>query len=327
MIVTGSTPVSEGALNCSATVQSYQSYFPSDYIYRGRFTPDGMTTIGRLPKPENGTQPDSDADSTTEPVERAKRGIKGISRHGRRDIRSGARIMQDERGKRCLSFFTGTLPTLPPEIHKIICESFYEVVRQFVQELRRLLVRKGLSPEVLGVIEIQTHRYKTYGIYAPHIHLILNTKHAPKQEWKVKPKELERLWENALSNVAGTAIKCPYGTKLQPIKKDIVRYLSKYLSKGNQGDYKDVPESYIPSAWHTMSRTLLDKIREQTIEFTGDFARCMFEMADVLQAMGLVVWHKSLEFVDNECYGVVLQFRSRDDFMRCLEIINAEFAP
>lgn len=223
--------------------------------------------------------------STSE--KRSRRGLNGISGYGRKQIRSACTLLEQRYDRSRLAFFTGTLPALPSVKLKAVCIRWSEVVRQFVQSVRRALGNAGLDPEIVYVTEIQEKRYASTGIPVPHIHAVWHGRLSRYSSWTLSIKKVQTLWErsvlNALKNssytggneeiddnyTGGNEISFKAATNIQRVKKSAANYLSKYCSKGSQAIKrinKCVDHRLIPTSWYGMSKQIKAEIVEKTIK-------------------------------------------------------------
>lgn len=209
---------------------------------------------------------------------RRPRGQRGITSYGRRMVRSAAFIMQEEASKDRLSFLTLTIPPLNPEEEYLLGQNWAEIVRVFCQWLRRRLEAASLPGEIVQAAELQSQRYKKRGGLPLHLHMVFVGRHR-RSGWAVTPKQVRKAWERACTRFAGSRADWSNSENLVRVKKDAGSYLSKYLSKGSGivSDLLDtVPSDSIPSAWYGVSRSLVRRVKRQTL--TSE-AACTWVMA------------------------------------------------
>ena len=196
------------------------------------------------------------------PPERARRGLTGITRLGARTVRNGAFLLQETYGNDRLAFCTFTLPSFSESEQYLIAVRWAEIVRKFVQALRRLLAAAGLSGSVVGCTEIQGDRYEKDGGLPLHLHILFVGKQ-PRRRWAVSADQYRALWKNAVTN------ECPElplvswkaSVDCQKPKRDMSSYLGKYMSKG-VGTLRSMIEGdpglvdFLPKSWWTCSLKL-----------------------------------------------------------------------
>ena len=196
------------------------------------------------------------------PPERARRGLKGISRHGARMVRNGAFLLSKTYGARNLAFLTFTLPAISETDQYAVGLRWAEIVRKFVQSAKRLLQAAGLSGSVVGCTEIQGGRYQKYGGMPLHLHLVTVGKR-PGGSWAISADQWRALWRNALVNEFPSMGNVDFSSSLdcQGVKQDIGSYLGKYMTKGVaelSQMVKDDPGivDFLPSSWWICSLKL-----------------------------------------------------------------------
>lgn len=196
------------------------------------------------------------------PPKRAKRGLKGISRHGARMVRNAAFLIQQRYGRHNLTFLTCTIPAVSETEQYEIALAWPEIVRKFVQSVKRLLRAAGLTGSVVGCTEIQGKRYEKYGGMPLHLHLVMVGK-KPGQGWAIGADQWRSLWRNALRNEVGGLDEVSFASSVdcQRVKKDAAGYLGKYMSKG-PGQIAAMVEAdpgiaeFIPATWWICSLKL-----------------------------------------------------------------------
>ena len=209
-----------------------------------------------------------------EPRPRARKGLRGITGEGKRKIRNGCYLLERRYTRRRLGMLTCTLPEAE-WLTDVWAREFSEIVRQYIQEMRRELARKGCSQNVVGCIEIQMKRFDKHGQAAPHLHLIYHSRRTIKEGWAISKEWFAAKWRQVLVNVAKKyidasmlddcmdAIEWRAGTRCEAIKKSAEGYIGKYLSKGKD-DVKKIIDAgladCLPKQWYTISKGLLAEI-------------------------------------------------------------------
>ena len=189
---------------------------------------------------------------------RAKRGSKGISSFGRKMVRNGAYLLQRRYGCNRLSFLTVTLPGVTVAESVQISECWSEIVRKYLQSLRRLLQSRSMPGEIVGCTEIQESRLERDGVLGLHLHLVFCGR-ASYGSWVISYKEARELWKRELERVVGRSLDCTSTENLERVKHDAEQYLGKYLSKGVKSMQRLVEMGFgdiLPSAWWSMSLEL-----------------------------------------------------------------------
>lgn len=198
----------------------------------------------------------------------AKRGSKGISKHGQRQVRCAAKILQREHRKECLSFVTLTLPSVTWEESQEIARNASEITRKVVKAIKYHLLNAGLDTRVVGVCEIQKERSFEHGINGLHWHFVF---HGRKKNttWAIKPVVLDRLWRLILRPYLGKSTRSyASACQLVRLRSDASQYLAKYMSKGvaELAELQSrLPGLVLPKAWYSIGRDMTRDIRKATI--------------------------------------------------------------
>lgn len=211
---------------------------------------------------------------TPENAPRARRGSGGITSHGRSLIRCGAQYLQDRYGVRHLSFLTCTLP--PEALAVCTPQSWAEVLRQFLQSLRRHLARHSLCQEIVGCIEVQESRLlKESGRPPLHLHAVYQGRQTGKS-WALRPAFVQALWERACKSVWEGVQGFQSSCRVESIRVSAVSYLGKYLSKGGQVLGLCNPD-LLPSAWYTIGTKLKALVKNAVFKLSGQAAHDLYE--------------------------------------------------
>lgn len=209
---------------------------------------------------------------------RAQRGTGGITSHGRRLVRFGAADLQRVYGVSRLSFITCTLPEAFVSLGR---ECWAEAVRQFVQSVKRELVRQGLPSHVVGVTEVQEARMDKFGGCPLHLHLVVVGKR-PKGRWALTPEWIRDKWRNAVVNATGNdkEIKFDTSTRIERIHKSADGYIGKYMSKGCKVTRQVIDQGMqhlLPACWYVCSNGLRKLYQRNIRTFSGDDVKHVFD--------------------------------------------------
>lgn len=223
-------------------------------------------------------------------------GMKGLTGKGKRRIEEGCRILEMDR--HLCTFWT---TTMAEEVQKAI-EAGYgstsELTDRLMQELGRLLHAKRLPEEVVGVIEVQEERWRQSGVWAPHWHLVFQTRRHRRGRRIVSISDLDRLWRRVVLTVTGVDLwKLPEekrraACKTEPIKKTVGGYMRKYMRKGASPEVlreaREVAPQLVPGQWWCMSRPLLSVIQRLTGRLSASLLLYINEMEKELINDGLL---------------------------------------
>lgn len=237
---------------------------------------------------------------------RARRGTKGISRRGRQQVRSACAVIEQETPKRLLSFLTLTIPFETPEELREAARHWPRAINLFQKRVRYRLEKAGYPLQGVWVNELQKRG-------ALHSHMAFQGRRDCHSTWLFTPKELTAAWEGCWVTVLGD--KCRRynwgaSTNVQRVKKSLVRYLGKYMSKG-QGDIKD--EGLCPSSWWGCTDILRKKVEECT--FRHVFNSCHLDWRGVTEKLincCPVRWIKYFELPSGYTWGIM--FKTEPDW-------------
>lgn len=194
---------------------------------------------------------------------RAKRGSKGITGRGRKMVRNGAYLLEKQFGIQHLSFLTLTLPDLKGGQWNQLVNGWSEIVRVFLNWLKRRLTGCGLPGLIVSVTELQELRVTQDGVPALHLHMLFVGRKR-KQSWAIKPQEFRESWLRAIGTQVEKLEECENKEScenVERVKKSAEKYLGKYMSKGLkavQQNAEKLSEYGFPSTWwnatHDMKR-------------------------------------------------------------------------
>lgn len=211
-------------------------------------------------------------------------GLKGITSYGRRCVRNIGFLLQEEFGKRRLSMGTLTIPSLPPEDMLCIAQHWGDIQRKFFQECKRRYQRLKLPWHYVAVTEIQPKRWRERGEVGLHIHFLFPSFRLYKRGMFSLPHDWTRkMWQRIIENTLrahSTGTRDAYNIPLpmyncEPVRKDAVGYLAKYLSKGSDIIDEVVErsgEEFLPKQWWSADMSSKKKLKSRVIRSTGSAA-------------------------------------------------------
>lgn len=249
---------------------------------------------------------------------RSSKGLKGITPRGKRMVRSYAAVLEEKFGRDCITFGTNTLPPLFDGEMTVVCNGWSELARQFFQELRRLLQRRGLSTDFLYVVEIQEKRYERWGQVMPHLHWLMQGRLTRRSHWLISPAEIKAIWQRLLSNLLGRPVDCSAATRIEKPRKSLKAEMGKYLSKGGTVLKKIVEAGkadLLPSTWCGASSDLKREVKQRIVILRGESCLAFIDSLESLQRQGLLKFRKIMhQFEDGFeiCLGFVGFLLSRD---------------
>lgn len=230
-----------------------------------------------------------------------KRGSGGISNYGKRAVRNFCYLLERDHTRNNLSFLTATLPAfMSRDELLLICKHWSELVRQFVQELRRILRRRGYCEDMVYITEIQEDRYRDRGEVAPHLHLVMvGKKHRWQKGYAIEKSEVRALWERLLSNFLGRPVTCAAATRVERPRKSLQAEFGSYLSKGGKIIKQIIDDGngdFLPSAYWGGSRNLKIMFKKETKILTGLAAQRFVDNLQDLKGLDLVYFKPIMWF-------------------------------
>lgn len=243
------------------------------------------------------------------PLDRAVRGFNGLPKKGKELLEDGTiRLYQLSKQQHFKEvFWTVTLPShyldgtpfIKADYERFL-RNWPEFRRRVMEELSRLLERKGLPNRWLYVIEPQEDRWREQGILAPHIHAVIPNRWNPQKRnpdkdkgfensgyWELTTDDLDDAIARCAARVMGRPVDCRASGNVQSINHlgQLAQYLAKfnklgsYFSKGSKV-MKDIQDSewshLIPSNWYGADKETRREVRASvmTMELgTGSLAQ------------------------------------------------------
>lgn len=227
--------------------------------------------------------------------QKKRRGLGGITRHGRTLVREAAVGLEQRYGKECLSFWTCTLPALPEEDMRVVCENWSALLKNVKEKLLYHLEKKGLPPHIVGVTEMQTERYERTGEPAWHAHFVFVGRH-PFQSWSFTPSDLDKLWREAVEELCTTRPSFYAACRVESIRMSVGGYLAKYLSKGSAVSRiaEELGEWCVPSSWYICTKGLRSWVKQNTRSSEG-IARWLYQCVQSIPKEIAGLWAYCLE--------------------------------
>lgn len=203
-----------------------------------------------------------------------QRGSLGITSHGRDLVRSAAQYLQDTHGARNLSFLTLTIP--PECLLPSLVQDWSNTSRKLRQRLQRLLQSRGLSGELVAVVEIQEKRGKSESGLPPlHWHFVFHGR-MKNGAWAVTPAEYRELWLDLLHSVTGVRSEAHASCDVNRVHKSAAGYLGKYMSKGSKScSQYDI--EVLPASWYMCTSVLRKTVKKLEVYLTGKTAQRLFD--------------------------------------------------
>jgi hypothetical protein len=208
-----------------------------------------------------------------------RRGSKGITSKGRRMVKDACAILERDYARSQLSFVTLTLPTT--NAIALQGEEWSMAVRSIKRKILRLLHDAGLPDELVMVSEVQEGRGMRLGVFALHLHVVFVGRF-PGQHWAITTSQIESKWRESCEAIVGKDESTYWGasTQMVRVKKSLVGYMGKYLSKGCKmlAKVKEAdPYFECPRAWYNVTNTLRKKVWKSIQVVSGEAAEDFME--------------------------------------------------
>lgn len=214
---------------------------------------DGQGSLCDMSQQGGKTSREIGSSNSVNSRKRGSRGCRGIGGAASAQLAYWLGEFERRHGRGLISFVTLTVPEGGKEWRREIQENWAEIVKGFVEELKREIKRrKGPCTAVLGCTEIQEQRSKKYGWSVPHLHLVFRGKRRVGSDWIFSPVEIRGIWRRVIGRFIDVS-DCDFraAENVQRVKRSCARYLAKYLSKSSSKNRSTVggcewhPNSYV----------------------------------------------------------------------------------
>ena len=187
---------------------------------------------------------------------KARAGISGISTYGRKFLRDSLVLMEDFKPYLCM--LTVTLPNEDYAYMASAGRGWALFQRRVIDLICRYLREHGVDALAVAAVEIGDKRTRRTGRPMPHIHLVLNGwgRRRPDGQWLLSPKVMDHLISKACQYAGLPSRERPAMSSIEPIRKSVHNYVSKYLTKQagvNEVDLSDGWDECIPRQWWNAS--------------------------------------------------------------------------
>lgn len=227
----------------------------------------------------------------SDPQRKIRRGLKGITTRQRRQVKSAGVLLEQRYGRENLSFLTLTLPALSEMDIALINSRWSEIVKSFLKELGRELVRQGIDEEIVSVTEIQEKRFDKWGQVCLHAHMVFRGRLSAWKPWAIDKDWVKSLWNRQLEMVIGSSFDGRATTRIERPRKSLKKELGKYLSKGSSV-IKSVIEKgladQLPTAWVNLSLCLRRDVFRSIKKISGVAIANLWDRRNELQSIGLM---------------------------------------
>jgi hypothetical protein len=205
-------------------------------------------------------------------VPKRRNGLQGLTAAGRREVERVGAGMEERRA--CCGMWT---ISLPDEVLRGIREldtwpAFQSSIRR---RLARALREAGVPALLVGVVEIHPKRSRREGQELPHIHILFRGKAHRWQAWALPPERFDLMIRWAIWDADVLYLGRLTGSKVEPVKKSVARYLCSYLKKSSRfggSDGEDWPDPrLIPRQWWFRSAEAKQLVQDLSAQLPPEF--------------------------------------------------------
>jgi len=223
-----------------------------------------------------------------EDPDRKRRKAAGLTRRGKRIIRDGIAILERKYGTRGLGFYTLTCPYDTQELIQEFNDKYTEIVRRYLQEVKREYERKGVKFSYVGVHEVQPSRLGRTGHECLHLHYIAPAFYA-RGKFVLDSARIRNIYLRVLEGVMSSAPDNSPRVGCELVRASASAYLAKYYSKGQSADGGASRSGATASlsSWYTVSRGVRNCVSAVRVGLTPSIANAVYrasngdgEMAD-----------------------------------------------
>lgn len=213
-----------------------------------------------------------------------KRGLNGITGHGKNLVRNAALLLEKRFGAKHLTFLTLTLPEMGCEVWKVIGKDWSRIVKVLTQWISRRLQSVGLPPHVVSVTEVQSKRFARSHSPGYHLHMVFVGR-KPHHRWSITPSEIRAAWKRTVKSSVGEiaeSVSWQSCENMQAVKYSASGYLGKYMSKGAES-VGEVSAMYgsdcLPSTWYNCTSLLRLAVKISCQKLTDEECRDVLRIA------------------------------------------------
>lgn len=219
----------------------------------------------------------------------SRRGLKGMPHSATRKVRGMLALMEDFREK--LTFGTCSLPD--EALHACAGTGKWAMFqRRYIDLITQHLKSYGDEALVVAVVEIGDLRARRTGRPLPHIHFVCSGrgKRKPNGRWLFDRQDHDQIIAKAAQYSGIGLLDCRAAGNIQPVRKSVKNYVSKYLTK--QAPVKDVDlsdgyEDLIPHQWWNRSEAACALLDGHLFKLPQAFAAFVVQRQAELEALRL----------------------------------------
>lgn len=263
----------------------------------GSMQPNGEVTLGLS------LAPISHKRSKTLTVPRSRKGSKGITSDQKQRLRATAYLLAARSPQKTLSFLTLTMPSLSASEMALVNKHWANIVRTFLQWLKRRLRAFGLPGNYVSVSEIQEKRFLETGQLPLHLHIMFRGRKSQYTHWVLSPTEIRNEWLKLLSDVVGRKLESKAVENIQMVRGNAGAYIAKYMSKGSkviQEVKKAGLEGQLPTSWLNITDPLKKHLEQSIRVLTNEEATLLFRHRFRLREVGLLAYFNDIRLPELE---------------------------
>lgn len=220
---------------------------------------------------------------------RSRTGLKGITTHGKKQIRWSCRLLEEMRKR--IAMWT---VSLPDEDYPELAQSggWPKFQRRVIDLLVRYLKAHGDEAVVIAVVEVGPKRLARTGMPMPHIHVLTTGwgRRHPEGGWLLSPDRMDDLVSKAAQYAGLPLRERPACSQVAPVLHSVASYMSKYLTKempaGSEWEQSDF-SSLIPHQWWNQSEACRALVHGCIFKLPPAFAAFVVRCHGKLEALGL----------------------------------------
>ena len=220
---------------------------------------------------------------------RPRQGLKGITAHGKKQVRWACRLLEERRGKTAM----WTVSLTDADYLALSVSGNWPKFQSRIEDLLvRYLKAHGDPAFVIGVCEIGPERFARTGRPDPHIHLITSGWgcRRPDGQWLLCADAMDELVAKACQYVGLPSVERSSASRVEKVRHSVASYMSKYLTKEMPVKPEDLPEewqSLIPRQWWFRSAPCKALVEGCVLKLPPAFAAFVCRTHGLLEGIGL----------------------------------------
>lgn len=241
-------------------------------------------------------------------------------------IRSAGEVLVRRVKRQNVAMLTCTMPYTKADLVRRFLIEWAGIQRQFCQELKRELERRGLPGNLIWVTELQDRRGAAEGYPCPHLHMLFQGRHNGRG-WAISPARIKGIWNRIVENACQISFDGSASTRIEAVRSNAAAYITKYLCKASKGPAQWVGtewEKFLPKRYARVTGELRKDVDRMTAMLRGAGAYAIAHDLQHLADSGEV----ALTFSDgsSQC-GFVLDRKTFEEtfaYYREIEAVDAE---